>query len=231
MDVIGFDPFISVDTAWNLSRNVKRAFSIEQLYSASDYITVHVPYTDDTKEMFNKSVFEILKPGVHLFNFSRGELVNEIDLEVAIEKGTVRTYVTDFPNEHVLKMENTVSIPHLGASTIESEENCALMAVKQVREFLETGNIKNSINFPNANLPYTGKFRVTVFHLNVPNMVSKITNILSTYSLNIADMMNRSKGNFAYTMIDIDSDIENAKKSELDEQLNKIDGIIKVRFI
>src|SRR4051812_19496645 len=143
MDVIGFDPFISVDTAWNLSRNVQRAMTIEQLFAESDYITVHVPLTNDTKGMFNQKTFSIMKPGVHILNFSRGELVNEVDMAVALEEGVVGRYITDFPNETVLKMKNTISIPHLGASTAESEENCAIMASRQVKDFLETGNIKN----------------------------------------------------------------------------------------
>ena len=164
MDVIGFDPFISVDTAWNLSRNVQRAMTIEQLFANADYITVHVPLTDDTRGMFNEETFSIMKPGVHILNFSRGELVNETDMAAALESGKVGKYITDFPNENVLKMKNTVPIPHLGASTEESEENCAIMAARQVKEFLETGNIKNSVNFPNASLPYTGKRRVTAFH-------------------------------------------------------------------
>ena len=194
MDVIGFDPFISVDTAWNLSRNVQRAMTIEQLFANSDYITVHVPLTDETRGMFNKETFSIMKDGVHILNFSRGELVNEEDMAVALESGKVGKYITDFPNETVLKMKNVVCIPHLGASTAESEENCAIMAARQVKEFLETGNIKNSVNFPNASLEYTGKRRVTVFHKNVPNMVGQITAAVSNYNLNIADMVNRSRG-------------------------------------
>ena len=150
MDVIGFDPFISVNTAWNLSRNVERAMTIEQLFANSDYITVHVPLTDDTRGMFNKETFSIMKDGVHILNFSRGELVNEQDMAVALESGKVGKYITDFPNENVLNMKNVIAIPHLGASTTESEENCAIMAARQVKAFLETGNIKNSVNFPNA---------------------------------------------------------------------------------
>ena len=158
MDVIGFDPFISVDTAWNLSRNVQRAMTIEQLFANSDYITVHVPLTDDTRGMFNQETFSIMKHGVHILNFSRGELVNEKDMEAALESGKVGKYITDFPNENVLKMKNIIPIPHLGASTQESEENCAIMAARQVKEFLETGNIKNSVNFPNA---YSSLYRKT----------------------------------------------------------------------
>ncbi|SEN64494.1 D-3-phosphoglycerate dehydrogenase [Mesobacillus persicus] len=231
MDVIGFDPFISVDTAWNLSRNVQRAMNIEELYANADYITVHVPLTDDTRGMFNEQTFGIMKPGVHILNFSRGELVNEADMAVALESGKVGKYITDFPNENVLKMKNAVPVPHLGASTKESEENCALMAARQVKEFLETGNIKNSVNFPNAALPYTGKRRVAAFHKNVPNMVGQITSAISNYQLNIADMLNRSRGDYAYTMIDIDNKVNGDVIPGLLEKIQQIDGMVNVRVI
>lgn len=231
MDVIGFDPFISVDTAWNLSRKVQRAMSLEQLYANSDYITVHVPLTPDTKGMFNEETFAIMKPGVHILNFSRGELVNEENMKEALESGKVGKYVTDFPNENVLKMNNVVPIPHLGASTKESEENCAIMAARQVKEFLETGNIKNSVNFPNASLPYTGKRRVATFHKNVPNMVGQITQAISSYNLNIADMVNRSRGEYAYTMIDIDNEVNGDIIPQLEAQITNIEGIVTTRLI
>jgi len=231
MDVIGFDPFISVDTAWNLSRKVQRAMSLEQLFANSDYITVHVPLTPDTKGMFNEETFAIMKTGVHILNFSRGELVNEEDMKAALESGKVGKYVTDFPNENVLKMKNVVPIPHLGASTKESEENCAIMAARQVKDFLETGNIKNSVNFPNASLPYTGKRRVATFHKNVPNMVGQITQAISSYNLNIADMVNRSRGDYAYTMIDIDNEVNGDIIPQLEEQITKIEGIVTTRLI
>jgi D-3-phosphoglycerate dehydrogenase len=229
MDVIGFDPFISVDTAWNLSRNVQRAMTIEQLFANSDYITVHVPFTPDTKGMFNEATFSIMKPGVHILNFSRGELVNESDMAAALESGQVGKYITDFPNENVLKMKNAIPIPHLGASTQESEENCAIMAARQVKEFLETGNIKNSVNFPNASLPYTGKRRVAVFHKNVPNMVGQITLAISSYNLNIADMINRSRGDYAYTMIDIDNKVNGDIIPDLVEKISQIEGLVTAR--
>ncbi|MBS4212461.1 MULTISPECIES: phosphoglycerate dehydrogenase [Neobacillus] len=231
MDVIGFDPFISVDTAWNLSRNVQRAMTIEQLFAESDYITVHVPLTDDTRGMFNQATFSIMKPSVHILNFSRGELVNETDMAAALESGKVGKYVTDFPNENVLKMKNTVPIPHLGASTNESEENCAIMAARQVKEFLETGNIKNSVNFPNTSLPYTGKRRVAAFHQNVPNMVGQITSAISSYHLNIADMVNRSRGGYAYTIIDIDNKVNGDVIPGLEEKVKQIPGMVTARII
>ena len=231
MDVIGFDPFISIDTAWNLSRNVQRAMTIEQVFADSDYITVHVPLTEDTRGMFNEGTFSLMKKDVHILNFSRGELVNEEDMAAALESGKVGKYITDFPNENILKMKNAIPIPHLGASTQESEENCAIMAARQVKEFLETGNIKNSVNFPNASLPYTGKRRVAAFHKNVPNMVGQLTLAISGYNLNIADMINRSRGEYAYTMIDIDNKINGDIIPGLEEKINQIEGIVTVRII
>ena len=231
MDVMGFDPFISVDTAWNLSRNVERALTIEQLFANCDYITVHVPLTDQTREMFNKESFNIMKQGVHILNFSRGELVNENDMALALESGKVAKYITDFPNEKVLNMKNVICIPHLGASTSESEENCAVMASHQVKEFLEVGNIRNSVNFPNASLPYDGKRRVTAYHQNVPNMVGQIISVLSNYHLNIADMVNRSRGQYAYTMIDIDEQLNSDVIPDIKEKISKIDGIVTVRIL
>jgi D-3-phosphoglycerate dehydrogenase / 2-oxoglutarate reductase len=231
MDVIGFDPFISVDTAWNLSRNVQRAMTIEQLFANSDYITVHVPLTDNTRGMFNTETFAIMKDGVNIFNFSRGELVNEDDMGEALESGKVGKYVTDFPNAKVIKMKNVVPIPHLGASTEESEENCAIMAARQLKDFLETGNIKNSVNFPNAFLDYAGKTRVAAFHKNVPNMVGQITSAISNYNLNIADMVNRSRGEYAYTMIDIEDQVNGEVIPALEEKIGQISGIVNVRII
>ena len=231
MDVIGFDPFISVDTAWNLARNVQRAMNIEQLFANSDYITVHVPLTDDTRGMFNQETFGIMKNDVHILNFSRGELVNEEDMKVALEEGKVGKYITDFPNENVLRMKNVVPIPHLGASTKESEENCAIMATRQVKDFLETGNIENSVNFPNASLPYVGKTRVAVFHKNVPNMVGQLTTAVSEYDFNIADMVNRSRGDYAYTMIDIDNEVNADIIPSLEAKINSIAGIVTARII
>ncbi|SFJ31308.1 D-3-phosphoglycerate dehydrogenase [Halobacillus dabanensis] len=231
MDVIGFDPFVSVNTAWNLSSNVQRAMTIEELFTRSDYITVHIPLTNDNNGMFNEEAFNMMKKGVNILNFSRGELVNEEDMATALESGKVDKFVTDFPNENVLKMNNAIPLPHLGASTKESEENCAVMAARQVRDFLETGNIKNSVNFPNASLPYTGKRRVTAFHDNVPNMVGQLTSVLSDDSLNIADMVNRSRGDSAYTMIDIENEVEDTVIPDLEEKIRQIEGIVTVRII
>lgn len=231
MDVIGFDPFISVNTAWELSRNIGRAMSMEEVFAEADYITVHVPLTDDTSGMFNAEAFKLMKSGVHIFNFSRDGLIHEQDMAEALDSGHVGKYITDFPNENVLNMKNTVPIPHLGASTKESEENCAIMATRQVKEFLETGNIKNAVNFPDASIPYTGNRRVTVFHYNVPHMVGQITTAISNNNLNIADMINRSRGDYAYTMVDIENEIDEAIVSSLEEEINRTRDIVTVRVI
>lgn len=230
MEVVAFDPFISVNTAWQLSREVKRAHNVEDIFQTCDYITMHVPYTDETKEMLNEKAFKQMKHGVRILNFSRAELVNERDLEEAIEQNKVATYITDFPNERVVRMKNVVAIPHLGASTRESEENCAYMAAKQLVQYLKTGNIQNSVNFPNVYLPYSAnKRRVTVIHQNIPNMVGQITSILARYSINIADMMNRSKGLWAYTLMDLDHDVDN--KEEIIHFVSQIEGVKRVRII
>lgn len=231
MDVIGFDPFISIDTAWSLARNVQRAVTLEELLTKSDYITIHVPLTDDTRGFLNKEKFSTMKHGVQILNFSRGELIDEQDMKSALDSGIVGNYITDFPNESVLKMKNTISIPHLGASTKESEENCAIMAARQVKDFLETGNVHNSVNFPNASLPYSGKRRVAVFHRNIPNMVGRLTAAISSYGLNIADMINRSRGEFAYTLIDIDEKVNGDIIPGLHKMISQIEGIITNRVI
>ena len=231
MDVIGFDPYISVDTAWELSRNVERAMSIEEVFEQSDYITVHVPLTEETKDLFNEKTFLLMKPDVHILNFSRGELVNEEDLKVALEAGIVGKYITDFPNDNILNLKNVVPLPHLGASTRESEENCAVMATRQTKDFLETGNIKNAVNYPNASLPFTGKRRITVFHHNVPNMVGQISSIVSKRELNIAAMINKSRNGYAYTMIDIDEKVNGDVIPGIEAEINQIEDVIRIRVI
>lgn len=231
MEVIGYDPYISVETAWRLSRNVERAMSLEEVFEQADYITIHVPLTEETKEMLNTETFNRMKPGAHILNFSRGGLVNEGDLEAALEKGQIGKYITDFPNDRILHMKNTIALPHLGASTKESEENCARMAARQLKEFLETGNIKNAVNFPNAILPYTGKLRITAIHHNVPNMVGQISAIISKRELNIAAMINKSRGDFAYTMIDIDEKVNGDVLPEIEKEIRAIKDVIRIRII
>ena len=202
MDVIGFDPYLSVDAAWHLTRFAHKANSLDELLEKADYITIHVPSTPSTKGMFNSEAFAKMKKGARLLNFSRGSLVDENDVQEAIANGTVATYVTDFGSEALLKCENVICLPHLGASTPESEENCAVMAANEIKDFLENGNIKNSVNFPECDMGKRTGERITILHKNVTGMIKKITDALE--SLNIANMINKSKGDNAYTMIDVD---------------------------
>ena len=202
MNVIGFDPYLSVDAAWHLTRFAHKANSLDELLEKADYITIHVPSTPSTKGMFNSEAFAKMKKGARLLNFSRGSLVDENDVQEAIASGTVATYVTDFGSETLLKCENVICLPHLGASTPESEENCAVMAANEIKDFLENGNIKNSVNFPECDMGKKTGERITILHKNVTGMIKKITDALE--SLNIANMINKSKGDNAYTMIDVD---------------------------
>ncbi len=227
MKVFGYDPFISVDSAWGLSRNIKKARGLESLLADSDYITLHVPLTSETQGMIDHSRFAMMKKGVRLINFARGALIKIDDLKEAIKMNIVAAYVTDFPDEELLQIEKVICIPHLGASSPEAEDNCAIMAVNQVREFLEKGNIRNSVNFPTCEMDITGEKRIVIANRNIPAMVGQITAVLADEGINIADMLNRSKGNVAYTIIDIDSKIS-AKSIE---KIRNIEGVLTVRII
>ena len=228
MEVYGYDPYISIDASWNLSRTIKHIKSLDEIYSQCDYITIHVPLLDSTKEMINKEAFSKMKDGVVLLNFARDLLVDENALIEALESGKVKKYVTDFANHTVAGRDGILVTPHLGASTEESEENCAVMAVKELRDFLENGNIKNSVNFPNCDMgTCVAVGRIAITHKNVPNMISQFTKILGAEGLNIADMTNKSKGEYAYTLIDLES---TASKEALDE-LKSIEGVSRVRVI
>ena len=228
MEVYGYDPYISIDAAWNLSRTIKHIKSLDEIYSQCDYITIHVPLLDSTKEMINKEAFSKMKDGVVLLNFASDLLVDENALIEALESGKVKKYVTDFANHTVAGRDGILVTPHLGASTEESEENCAVMAVKELRDFLENGNIKNSVNFPNCDMgTCVAVGRIAITHKNVPNMISQFTKILGAEGLNIADMTNKSKGEYAYTLIDLES---TASKEALDE-LKSIEGVSRVRVI
>lgn len=228
MEVFGFDPFISVEAAWGLSTNVQRANNLDALFASCDYISLHVPYNDKTKNTINKESISIMKDGVRILNFARGELVNNADIAAALESGKVSCYVTDFPDDEVLKMKNVVPIPHLGASTPESEDNCAIMACLQLKDFLENGNIKNSVNFPNCALgEKSGRTRITILHKNIPDMVHQITAVLGKEKINIEDMINKSKGNLAYTMIDAGDKISD----KMNAALKAIEGVIRVRVL
>lgn len=228
MNVLGYDPFISVKHAWKLSRNVKQAEGMESLLANADYVTLQIPLTSETKGFINKDKFKMMKNGVRVLNFARGGLVNNQDLAAAIESGKVARYITDFPDEETLKMDKVISIPHLGASTAESETNCAVMAVDEIREFLENGNIINSVNFPAAEMERTGGARIVVANKNVPNMVSQISTLLAGEGYNIANMLNRNKADIAYNIIDVDR-----KEADLTliDKIGAIDGVIMVRII
>ena len=228
MDVYGVDPFLSVKNALTLSRDITVCKSYDELYKTCDYITVHVPYMPETKGLLNKEAFDQMKDGVVVLNFARDLLVNDDDMKAALESGKVAKYVTDFPNPAVVKMPNVIATPHLGASTEESEDNCAIMAVEEIRDFMENGNIRNSVNYPacDAGVCET-KGRITVAHKNIPNMLTQFTNVFSSEGINIAHMTNKSRGDYSYCIFDIDSDSTEA----FAEKLSAIDGVLKVRII
>jgi D-3-phosphoglycerate dehydrogenase / 2-oxoglutarate reductase len=227
MKVLGYDPFISVDRAWGLSRAVEKSISLDDLIARSDYISIHTPLSNETKGMINKDKFAIMKKGVRLLNFARNGLVNNADLKQAIADGIVTCYVTDFPDEELLQLDNVIGIPHLGASTPESEDNCAIMASQQLKDFFESGNLLNSVNFPDCELPFMSKARIIIINKNIPTMVGKITGLFAEKNINIANMLNRHKGDYAYNIIDIDGDVA---EDDLDH-LRKVDGIIMVRLL
>ncbi len=228
MKVIGYDPYMSVKQALQLSNQVKFVKGIQSLLSQADYLTLNIPLTPETKGYINKEKFGMMKRGVRILNFARGGLVDLDALSEAVEAGKVARYVTDFPNEMTLKMKNVISIPHLGASTKESETNCAIMAVNQVKDFLEEGNIKNSVNFPEAQMDRNGGVRILIANQNVPNMVSQISSVLASEGLNIDNMLNKKHENIAYNIIDVaQSDVGESLMSKL----KAIKGVFMVRII
>ena len=228
MDVYGYDPYISVNSAWNLSRKIIHITDINQIFSECDYISLHLPLTNDNKGLINKNSFELMKDGVIILNFSRDLLVDDIDMEEALNTGKVKVYVTDFPNIKTANMDKVITIPHLGASTSESEDNCAIMAVEQLKDYIENGNIKNSVNYPNCDMGVCSTVcRVTLLHKNIPNMIGQISSILAKYNINIADMTNKSRDKFAYTMLDL----ETMADTKLLSELGSIEGVLKVRLI
>lgn len=228
MDVYGCDPFISIDAAWRLDSNIVHVKTRDEIYENSDIITLHVPLLDDTKQMINRESIAKMKDGVIILNFARDLLVDDEAMEEALKSGKVKRYITDFPNDKTAGMEGVVAIPHLGASTEESEDNCAIMAVKQVMNFLKNGNIANSVNYPNCDMGVCTKAaRVTILHQNIPNTLTKFTGVFAEENINISDLMNRSKGEFAYTMLDLDS----IPSPAAIKKLKTIDGVIRVREI
>ena len=228
LEVLGYDPFISVNAAWRLSRKIKHITDINEIFRECDYITLHVPLTDDNKGMIGKNSIPQMKDGVVILNFARDLLVDDDEMEKALESGKVARYVTDFPNTKSAKMEKAIVIPHLGASTQESEDNCAVMAANELVDYLENGNIKNSVNFPSCDMGVCQvEGRVALLHQNIPNMIGQITSAFAKNGYNISDLTNKSKGSKAYTLIDIESKASDS----LINELNAIEGILKVRVI
>ena len=227
MDVYGYDPFLSVDAAWKLSRHIHHANTLDEIYAECDYITVHVPLVPDTKGMLNEAAFAAMKDGVRILNFSRAGLVDSDAMLAALEAGKVAAYVVDFPTDEMLGVANVVAIPHLGASTPESEDNCAVMAANQLKAYLEDGNIINSVNFPDVNVPRAGDVRVCVLHRNIPNMLAQISSVVSACGVNIASMTNKSRKDLAYTLLDV----EGAVCDDVADKIAVIDGIIRVRVL
>ncbi|OOO00659.1 MAG: 3-phosphoglycerate dehydrogenase [Epulopiscium sp. Nele67-Bin004] len=229
MEVVGYDPYLSVHSALKLEKGIILADTIDGVLANADYITLHLPYNKNTNQLINSEMFAKMKEGVRLLNFARGELVDNHALKTALEDGVVYRYVTDFPCEEVLNMKNVIAMPHLGGSTPESEENCAVMAALEIKDFLQYGIIKNSINLPDCDLAFTGKPRLTLVHRNIPKMVGGVTAIIADENLNIDNMVNKSKGDVAYTVVDLDGLSD--KEDELLELLRAIPGMIKVRLI
>ena len=229
MDVYGYDPYVSVESAWKLSRSIHHAKTVDEIYKECDYITIHVPALPDTKGMINKNAIDLMKDGVVILNYARDVLVESEAIVDALESGKVRRYVTDFATPEIAGVKGTIIMPHLGASTEESEDNCAKMAVKELIDFLENGNIKNSVNYPNCDMgaKEEGKCRITILHRNVPNMIGQFTTILAEDNINIANMSNKSRKEYAYTMIDAEGELA----VEVEKELSEIKDVLKVRVI
>ncbi len=228
MDVYGYDPYISVNAAWNVSRLIHHTKDLNKIYSECDFITIHVPANEETKGMINAKAIDQMKEGVVLLNFARDVLVDEEALISGLESGKIRKYVTDFATPEIAKAKNTLVTPHLGASTEESEENCAEMAVKQVRDFLENGNIKNSVNYPTCSLGNCSDIgRVTICHKNMPNMIAQFSKAFGDSGINISDITSKSKGDYAYCIIDVAS----TPKRDIVDKLNEIEGVLRVTVI
>ena len=228
MEVYGYDPYVSVDAAWNLSRSVKHVLNVEEIYEECDFITIHVPALPTTKGMINSDAISLMKDGVIILNFARDVLCNEEDVLAAIKTGKVRKYVSDFPNPTTAGQDGCIVIPHLGASTEESEDNCAVMAVKELKNYLENGNIINSVNFPNCDMGICSQAgRVAVFHKNSSGMISKFTTVFGNHGINITDMTNKSRGDWAYTMLDLEQPVSD----EVVAELKASEGVVRVRVV
>lgn len=230
MNVLGYDPYVSIETAWNISHHVKRVDDVKEIFANCDYITVHVPLTDETRHTFNSEPFGLMQKGTVIINFARGELVDNAALFEAIEAGVVKRYITDFGTEELLNKDKITVFPHVGGSTAEAELNCAIMAGKTIRQFMETGEITNSVNFPNVHQALTAPYRITLINKNVPNIVAKISTAVSELGINIDNIINRSKGDYAYTLLDLD-ETDKAKVDHLVANFEASDNIIRVRLI
>jgi len=227
MEVYGYDPFLSLQNAWNLSHHINRANDMKEIFENCDYISLHIPLNKDTKDTIDADALTMMKDGVRILNFSRDALVNSADMIVALEKGKVASYVVDFPTDEMIGVNGVVCIPHLGASTPESEDNCAEMAAKELIDYIENGNITNSVNFPNISMAKSGEKRICIIHKNIPNMLTAITSIVAKDNVNIENLLNKSRGDIAYTMLDINE----CDNDAVLKHLNDIDGVIKVRII
>ncbi|CAM4125825.1 phosphoglycerate dehydrogenase [Streptococcus penaeicida] len=230
MNVLGYDPYVSIETAWNISSHVQRVDDLKEIFAKSDYITVHVPLTEATKDTFNAESFALMAKGTTIINFARAELVNNADLFDALETGVVKRYITDFGSRELLNKENITVFPHVGGSTEEAELNCAIMAGQTIRRFMETGEITNSVNFPNVHQALTAPYRITLINKNVPNIVAKISTAVSNLNINIDNIINRSKGDYAYTLLDLD-ECNGQKIDQLVADFKASENIIRVRLI
>ncbi len=227
MTVYGYDPYLSVNSAWNLTHNAVHIYDIKEIFENCDYITVHVPLLDSTKNLINAESIAKMKDGVRILNFARGGLVNSADVKSALESGKVAAYVTDFPSDDLLDVDGVIAIPHLGASTPESEDNCAAMAASELIDYIENGNITNSVNLPDISMPRNGKNRICVIHKNIPNILNGVTGIVAQNNVNIENMLNKSKGDFAYTILDV----EDIDEKDIIEKVSAVDGVIRVRVV
>ncbi len=227
MDVVGYDPFLSVHTALTLDRNTKVVTDVDELFKVADYITLHLPYNGNTKHFIDEAAIAKMKGGVRILNLARGELVCDEDMVAALGAGRVAKYVTDFPNRAILRGKNVVAMPHLGASTPESEDNCAIMAARQLRDYLVNGNIENSVNLPQVAMERTGICRLCIIHKNIPAMLSNIMSTLSSEHINVENMMNKSRGDYAYTLVDVNTRVTEA----MAEEIRDLTGVIRVRVL
>ena len=227
MEVVGYDRFMTIDAAWKLSRKIEKAASMDEIFETCDYISVHIPSTPETRGMFNKETLAKMKDGVRILNFSRADLAVNEDIKEALASGKVARYVTDFPTEETVNVPGIIALPHLGASTEESEDNCAVMAVRQLAAFLENGNIRNSVNYPDTELPHTGDARICVFHKNVPGVLNHLTAMISAQGINVENMINKSKKDYAYTILEIKGDVP----AGVAETISSMENVVRVNVL